>query len=84
MKPGLEKNYPLTKLGVFGSFAKNTYREKSDIDIVVELENPKMFDLIGIKQELEEHLKRKVDIVRYRKTMNPYLKQKIESDAIYV
>jgi predicted nucleotidyltransferase len=40
--------------------------------------------LIGIKQDLEDLLKRSVDIVRYRETMNDFLKQRIEQEAIYV
>jgi hypothetical protein len=58
--------------------------EQSDIDIVVELEDPDMFNLISIKQDLEEELNRAVDIVRYREKMNAFLKAKIEKEAIYV
>ena len=43
-----------------------------------------MFDLIGIKQEIEETLHQPIDIVRIRKNMNQYLKQRIEKEAIYV
>jgi hypothetical protein len=51
---------------------------------VVELEDPDMFNLISIKQDLEEELSRPVDIVRYRERMNAFLKAKIEKEAIYV
>lgn len=84
IKIKLASRYPLKKLGVFGSFARNTQSPQSDIDIVVELGNPKMFDLIGIKQEIEETLNKRVDIVRIRKNMNQYLKHRIEKEAIYV
>ena len=43
-----------------------------------------MFALIGIKQELEEVLHRPVDVVRYRESMNAFLKQRIQQEAIYV
>jgi len=43
-----------------------------------------MFNLIGIKQELEEQLRMPIDIVRYRKKMNPFLKRRIEKEAVYV
>ena len=58
--------------------------EQSDVDIVVELEDPDMFNLISIKQDLEEDLNRSVDIVRYREKMNAFLKARIEKEAIYV
>lgn len=82
-----EKNrnkYHIVKLGLFGSYTKNEMHEDSDIDIVVELEKPKFFDLIGIKQDLEEIFKRTVDIVRIRKSMNKFLENRIEKEAIFV
>lgn len=64
-----EKNhakYNIIRIGIFGSAARDSMNEKSDIDIVVELEKPDFFNLIGIKQALEEQLHQSVDIVRYR------------------
>ena len=82
-----EKNkqkYHIVKLGLFGSFIRNEMNEESDIDIVVELEKPKMFDLVGIKQDLEEVFHRSVDVVRMRKNMNKFLKSRIEKEVIFV
>ena len=59
-------------------------REESDIDIVVEIEKPDLFHLIGIKQTIEEVLGTKVDIVRLRDNMNHVLRSRIERDVIYV
>jgi len=84
IKTDLQKEYSLQKIGIFGSFAKGTHSSTSDIDIVVEMAHPSMFELIGIKQSIEERLQRKVDIVRLRKQMNPFLKKCIEEEAIYV
>lgn len=82
-----EKNhtkYNIIRIGIFGSAARDSMNEKSDIDIVVELEKPDFFNLIGIKQALEEQLHQSVDIVRYREKMNQYLKRRIDSEAVYV
>ena len=76
--------YGIKKIGIFGSVARNSVGPTRDIDVVVELEKPDMFCLIGIKQDLEELLNMPVDIVRYRKSMNKYLKQRIDTDAVYV
>jgi predicted nucleotidyltransferase len=78
------KKYSIINIGLFGSGSRRTMNEQSDIDIVVELEDPDMFNLISIKQDLEEELNRAVDIVRYREKMNTFLKAKIEKEAIYV
>ncbi len=76
--------YGIKKIGIFGSVALNATGPANDIDVVVELEKPDMFCLIGIKQDLEALLNMPVDIVRYRKSMNKYLKQRIDNDAVYV
>jgi predicted nucleotidyltransferase len=79
-----KKKYQIVKLGIFGSITRDEFHKDSDIDVVVELEKPKMFDLIGIKQELEEIFSLSVDIVRVRKKMNGFLKNRIEREAIFV
>lgn len=76
--------YQIVRLGLFGSAARDSMSESSDIDVVVELTTPDMFMLIGIKQDLEEQLHRPVDIVRYRNTMNAFLKSRIDKEALYV
>jgi predicted nucleotidyltransferase len=76
--------YGIRKIGIFGSAALDSAGPTSDVDVVVELEKPDMFCLIGIKQDLEALLNMPVDIVRYRNSMNKYLKRRIDTDAIYV
>jgi uncharacterized protein len=71
-------------MGVLGSIAKDLMTADSDINVVVELKKPDLFILIGIKQDLEEQLHRPVDIVRYRKQMNEFLKQRIDQEAVFV
>jgi predicted nucleotidyltransferase len=57
---------------------------EGDIDVVVELKTQDLFDLIGIKLDLEEQLSQEVDIVSYRKKMNNFLKRRIDKEAVYV
>lgn len=76
--------YEIIRLGVFGSAARDDMSEESDIDVVVELGKPDLFYLVGIKQDLEEKFHRPVDIVRYRETMNGFLKKRIDQEAVYV
>jgi predicted nucleotidyltransferase len=83
-KAEFEQKFGAKKIGLFGSYARGEVREGSDIDIVVELEKPDLFCLIGIKQMLEEALDHRVDIVRMRDTMNKTLRRRIERDVIYI
>ena len=76
--------YEIIRIGVFGSAARGSMNEQSDIDVVVELGKPDLFYLIGIKQDLEEQLNCPVDIVRYRDRMNQFLKNRIDKEAVYV
>ena len=78
------KKYRIKSLGVFGSVARGEITEKSDIDIIVETTEPDLFLLVEIKEELEKQLHSHVDIVRKRDRMNPFLKKRIEKDAVYV
>jgi len=76
--------YEIIRIGLFGSAARDSMNEQSDIDVVVELGKPDLFYLIGIKQDLEEKFHIPVDIVRYRDRMNAFLKKRIDKEAIYV
>jgi len=78
-----QKKYSIRSIGIFGSAARDSFKELSDIDVVVELEDPDLFNLIGIKQELEERFHCPVDVVRYRDKMNGFLKHKIDQEAVY-
>lgn len=78
------QEYRILRIGLFGSAARDSMGEQSDIDVVVELEKQDLFVLIGIKQDLEEQLLKSVDVVSYRDKMNPFLKSRIEKEAVYV
>ncbi len=81
-----KKNYNVTKIGLFGSYARNEYTEKSDIDILIELDSHTN-DIFEKKQELrkylEENLHKNVDICR-EKYIKPYVKKEILKEAVYV
>ena len=79
-----KNKYQIERFGIFGSVARNTANNASDIDIVVKLKKQDLFEIIGIKQMLEEALKSPVDIISYREKMNPFLKKRIDSEVIYV
>ena len=77
-------DYDIVSIGIFGSMARDKANDDSDIDVVVVLGKPDMFNLIGIKQDLEDEFKCKIDLVRHRENMNPFLKKRIDEEAVYV
>ncbi|OGP50629.1 MAG: nucleotidyltransferase [Deltaproteobacteria bacterium RBG_13_43_22] len=84
IKPDFEQRYGVTKIGIFGSLARNEIREDSDVDVVLEMREPDLFYMVHIKETLEERLKMPVDVIRYRTMMNSRLKARIDREAVYV
>jgi predicted nucleotidyltransferase len=82
-KAELEKRYGLTKIGLFGSFAKDMADEDSDIDLVISVKKKDFFLREDLREYLEKHLKRPVDI-GYIDSFRTFYKQKIEKEIIYV
>lgn len=80
----LAESYGVTRLGIFGSMARDEATEAGDVDVVVEMKKPDLFYMVHIKEELEEALHCPVDIVHYRQRMNLFLKQRINRKAVYV
>ncbi len=76
--------YEIQKLGLFGSVARNEATSLSDVDICIKTKNADLFAMVHIKEELEKLFSTSIDIVRIRDKMNPFLKNRIEKDAIYV
>jgi predicted nucleotidyltransferase len=82
--PQLHCEYGVTRLGVFGSVARDEATAFSDIDVVLELQTPDLFTMVEIKEDLEQVFQCSIDVVRYRERMNPYLKGRIDREAVYV
>lgn len=76
--------YGIELIGLFGSVARNETKETSDVDICIKTKKADMFALVHIKADLEELMSAHIDIVRIREKMNPFLKSRIDKEAIYV
>ena len=79
----LKSQFGIHSLRIFGSVARNEHSDGSDVDICVDME-PKLFLVIRLKRFLENLLNCSVDIVRFHRNMNEYLKKEIERDGIFV
>jgi len=55
----------VSRASIFGSYARGDADANSDIDLLVEPARKSLFELIGIKMELEKALKKEVDILTY-------------------
>lgn len=84
LKPVLSEKYGVTRLGVFGSVAREQATEKSDVDIVFETDRPNLLMTAMMQQELEALLGCRVDIVRLGRYLHPNFRAQLEKDAVYV
>ncbi|MDH5724714.1 MAG: nucleotidyltransferase family protein [Nitrospira sp.] len=67
---------------VFGSIARGEAGPASDIDLLVQMDNGRsLLDLIELTQELESVLQRKVDVLT-DEGLSPYLKERIQAEAV--
>jgi len=74
----------IKKAAIFGSLAKGEIKPDSDVDILVEIKSDmSLLDFIGIKIELEEALKMKVDLVEYE-TIKPLIKERILAEQVVI
>lgn len=83
-KSHFQKKYDISELGVFGSFARGDFNEKSDIDILVDFHGRiDGYDYIRLAHELEDAFQHKIDIVS-RKGIKPQYLPYVEKNLIHV
>ncbi|GEM_PF-289553 len=74
----LRKN-DVKRAHLFGSYARGDAHRKSDVDLLIEFRGSKsLFDLSGLKIDLEDSLSLPVDVVTYRslrQRLLPYVKK---------
>ena len=76
---------PVKKAYIFGSSARNEAVKQSDIDILVDLDHriPIGMKFFGYQPELEQLLKKKVDLVT-NEGLSKYIKPFIDKDKILI
>ncbi len=81
--PILKKN-DVAKAGIFGSYARGEAKKSSDVDILIKYKKRKsLFDFVHLKFELEEELKKKVDLLTYN-SVHPLLRENILQEEIKI
>ena len=80
--PFLKEKYNVDKIGIFGSYIRGEESKESDIDILVDFENPIGGEFIDLKEFLEEILNKKVDLVTV-KALKPRLRENILKEVVY-
>ena len=78
------RSQPVVRAYLFGSQARGEATPDSDVDVLVELEKGVgLFQFIRIKLDLEDLLKKSVDLVSTG-GLSPYIKPYIDADKILI
>jgi predicted nucleotidyltransferase len=83
-KPEMESRYGVLRLGLFGSYVRESQKKKSDIDILVSFNRDiDLFDFLDLREFLERQLQAKVDLVM-ETALKPAIGKRILSEVEYV
>ena len=82
-KPGLEREFPLRRLVLFGSWAREEASADSDVDVLVEVDPSIGLRFVTLAERLEAVLGQRVDLVSQR-AIQPRLWKLIEPELIDV
>jgi uncharacterized protein len=83
LKPELSKRFHVQSLGLFGSVVRDDFSPTSDIDIIVDFDQPVGIEFIDLADYIEQRLQKKVDLVSRRGVKDKYFKA-IEREIVYV
>ncbi len=76
--------YGISKLGVFGSAARNELRPDSDIDICILLKSPSLYKYSEIQRDLRSLFGREIDLIPLNTRMSDDFANELKKDVIYV
>ncbi len=80
----LKKKFKVKEIGVFGSFVRGEQRKRSDIDLLVEFdEPPSLFEFMDLEDYLSNLLGLKVDLVT-SDALKPRIGERILREVVYL
>jgi|SRR5882724_3419433 len=85
--PQLTAQFGVERIGLFGSFARETAQESSDVDLIVEFQRPIGLKFVEMVEFLETLLGRKVDVLTpagLRGIRLPEVARQIEDSVVHV
>lgn len=83
-KAELRDKFKVKNIGVFGSYVRGEQKRKSDVDVLVEFEEPiGLFEFIDLEMYLSDLLGVKVDLVS-KKALKPHIGECILKEVIMI
>jgi uncharacterized protein len=78
----LLKRYSVKRIGLFGSYARGEQKRGSDVDFLVDFEQPTYDNFIDLNFSLERLFRRKVGLVTSR-SLSPRVKPYVENEVAW-
>lgn len=84
-QPMLHKRYGVRSMGVFGSWVRGTQSKKSDIDILVEIEDETitLFQFAELREYLQDLLGVRVDLVE-KSSLKPHISHHVLQEVVTI
>ena len=79
----LQARFPITRIALFGSYARGDQHEESDVDILVDVDPSIGLRFVSLAEELERLLGEPVELVSAR-AVGPRMKPVLEADCVEV
>ena len=83
LKPELVQNFHVHTIGIFGSAVRDDFSPASDVDIIVDFNQPIGIEFIDLADYIEAQLQKKVDLVSRNGIKDKYFKA-IQGEIVYV
>ena len=83
LKSELEKAFHVKSIGIFGSAVRTDFSPESDIDLIVDFDQPIGISFIDLANFLEQKMESKLDLVS-RNGIKPQYYTAIEKEIVYV
>ena len=82
-KPFLRRKFGVLSIGLFGSYVKDSQGPESDVDLLIELTEPRFDFLVGLQIYLEKKIGKPVELIRKRPGLSERFLKRITSQIHY-
>ncbi len=78
----IKKRFGVRRIGLFGSFARGEQKDTSDVDILVEFEEPTFDNFMNLAFFLEDLFGRRVELVT-PDSLSPYIAPYVKKEVVW-
>jgi len=84
LKPSIKEKFKVKSIGIFGSYIRGEEKKKSDLDVLVEFEEPiSLLKFIALENYLSDSLGVKVDLVE-KSALKPRIGKRILEEVVNI